>query len=597
MNARRLPSLVPVLIAGLSLTACAEAPPSSTLGLRAAQTAAAPVERAVVAPSPSSSAFGLYLAGEAAIDHGSSRDAATYFNQASQIDPNTVPIEARAFSSALVAGEVAHAAEAAQRLGDGPEPVQRLGLLTRAVEALAEDKGRQAYALLAAKPVGVEHLQAFQLLAPWAAAAAGDWAAATTEPKIDGDPIAQGVAILGQAELLERAGRFAEAEAVYKTRAGGKDGLFTLGYGAFLERRGRRTDAAALYDKALDDKALVQSPGDLGLKAAQRRAGAGAPPPPLAGIREGAAEALIAPAELMVARREGDNGLAYLRLALRLDPTLDYAWVLVGDAMNGAGDLASAREAYLKVRPQSDQYIAARTRLALLAQQDGDKETALRLARDMLDVSPNDPRPLVVYADLLRDDDRYPEAVEALNRAIKNTPEAEVGWSLYYERGASEERAGDWTAGEADLKRALKLKPNEPEVLNYLGYAWADRGEHLKEALSMLEMAAALEPRSGAIVDSLGWARYRVRQYHDALRDLEHAVTLEPADPEVNSHLGDVYWRLGRLLEARFQWQRVLTLDPDPKIKAAAQLKLAQGLGPETGPNPAALAGERAPNP
>jgi len=589
MNARRL---LPALAAALCLAACVQSPPSAALGLRAAQPAAGPVDEAVVPASETSSAFGLYLAGEAAIDHGSSRDAAIYFNKASQIEPDTGPIEARAFSSALVAGEIARAASAAQRLGDGPEPVQRLGLLTRAVEALAEDKGKQAYALLAAKPIGEDHLQAIKLLTPWAAASAGDWAAALVTPKIEGDPIAEGVAVLGQAELLERAGKLAEAEAVYKARVGGKDGLFTLGYGAFLERRGRKADAEALYTKA-----LAQNPNDLGLKAAKQRVVDGAPALQLPGIHEGAAEALIAPAAMMVARREGDNGLAYLRLALRLDPSLDEAWVLVGDAMNGAGDVASAREAYLKVRSRSDQYIAARTRLALLAQQDGDKEAALRLARDMLDVSPNDPRPLVVYADLLRDDERYPEAIEALNRAIKNTPESDAGWSLYYERGAAEERAGDWTAAEADLKKALKLKPNEPEVLNYLGYAWADRGEHLKEALSMLEMASALEPRSGAIVDSLGWARYRVHQYRDALRDLEHAVTLEPADPEVNSHLGDVYWRVGRQLEARFQWRRVLTLDPDPKIKAAAELKLAQGLGPETPAPMAPAAPESAPNP
>jgi Flp pilus assembly protein TadD len=285
---------------------------------------------------------------------------------------------------------------------------------------------------------------------------------------------------------------------------------------------------------------------------------------------------------MMVARREGDNGLAYLRLALRLDPALDEAWVLVGDAMSGAGDEASAREAYLKVKPRSDQFFLARTRLALQAQEDGDKEAALKYARDMLELAPNDPRPLAVYADLLRDDERYPEAVEALNRAIKNTSEGEVSWSLYYERGAAEERAGNWPAAEADLKQALKLKPNEPEVLNYLGYAWADRGEHLKEALIILQTAASLDPRSGAIVDSLGWARYRVHLYQDALRDLEHAVMLAPGDAEVNSHLGDVYWRLGRQLEARFQWRRVLTLDPDPKIKAATELKLAKGLDAES---------------
>jgi Flp pilus assembly protein TadD len=255
--------------------------------------------------------------------------------------------------------------------------------------------------------------------------------------------------------------------------------------------------------------------------------------------------------------------------------------VLVGDAMNAAGDVDSAKEAYGRVKPRSDQYIAAKSRLTLLAQQANDKEGALRQARDMLEAAPHDPRPLVLYADLLRDDGRYAEAVDALNRAVAEVGEADAGWSLFYERGVAEERAGDWPKAEADLQRALTLKPNDPQVLNYLGFAWADRGEHLKEALGMLQMAAALEPRSGAIVDSLGWARYRTRQYHDALRDLEQAVMLEPSDPEVNSHLGDVYWRLGRQLEARFQWQRVLTLDPDSKIKAAAEMKLAKGLEPD----------------
>lgn len=590
MQSRRFSPLVPALLAAAALAACAEAPPpSAVLGLHEVKAVPMPVEEPLQPPAQSSSAYGLYLAGEAAIDHGASRDAATYFGQASQLDPGLGPVQARAFSTALVAGEVARAAEAAEALGEGDDPVQRLGVLTRAVEALAEDKGRAAYALLSIKSAGQDHLEAIQLLTPWAAAAAGDWTAATLSPQIPSDPIAQGVADLGQAELLERAGKAKQAEAVYKARAGGRDGLFTVGYGAFLERQGRRPEALALYDRA-----LAQNADDISLRAARARTASGAPAPPLAAIREGGAEALVAPAAMMVARREGDNGLAYLRLALRLDPALDDAWVLVGDAMNGAGDALAAKEAYLKVRPHSNQFVLARTRLALMAQQDGDKEAALRFSRDMLDVAPNDARALVVYADLLRDDERFPEAIEALTRAIANTPEGEERWSLHYERGAAEERAGDWPAAEADLQLALKLKPNEPEVLNYLGYGWADRGQHLTEALSMLEMAAALEPRSGAIVDSLGWARYRVHQYQDALKDLEHAVSLDPADPEVNSHLGDVYWRVGRQLEARFQWKRVLTLDPDPKIKAAAELKLAQGLAPDVAA-PAIVAGAPTP--
>ena len=293
---------------------------------------------------------------------------------------------------------------------------------------------------------------------------------------------------------------------------------------------------------------------------------------------------------MLLARREGDSGLAYLRLALRLDPTLDEAWVLVGDAMSAAGDKEAAREAYLKVKSGSDQYVSARGRMALQLQGDDDKDGALRLARETLDVAPKDPRALVLYADLLRDDERYPEAVQILTRAIDAEP-ADTGdavWSLYYLRGASEERAGDWPKGEADLQHALMLKPDEPEVLNYLGYAWADRGEHLTEALAMLEKAAALEPKSGAIVDSLGWAHYRIHQYADAAKELERAVLLDPSDPEVNNHLGDVYWRTGRTLEARYQWNRVLTLDADAKTRAAVQTKLMAGLPPEpSAPGPA----------
>ena len=542
-------------------------------GLRSVQGADLPADEAVAASAQSSSAFGLYLAGEAAIDRGSSREAAGYFGRASALDPDQGPVRSRAFTAALVAGDITRAAEVAKGLGEGDEPIHRLGQITMAVEALAEDHGKQAYAALSDKSGGLQHNQAIALLRPWVAAAAGDWAVATAVPPALGDPVAQSVAELGRAELLERAGRSAEAEAVLKVHAASKNGLFVLGYGGFLERQGRKADAVALYDKAAKD-----SPNDAGVRAARARLAAGRPPSPLPTFREGAAEALVEPAAMLVAKHEGDSGLAYLRLVLRLDPTLDEAWVLVGDAMNGAGDVDAAKDAYQKVKPSSDQFIAARSRLALLAQQAGDKEGALRLAREMLAVAPADPRALVLYADLLRDDERFPEAVQTLNRAIASTGEADAGWSLFYERGVAEERAGDWPAAEADLKHALKLKADEPQVLNYLGYAWADRGEHLKEALGMLEKAAALEPRSGAIVDSLGWARYRVRQYHDAARDLERAVMLSPADPEVNSHLGDAYWQTGRRLEARFQWNRVLTLEADPKTKAAAELKLAQGL-------------------
>lgn len=571
--------LLMLLLSGIcaaGLSGCANEAPAPSAGLRPSQ--AWSENDALGQTAQTGSPYGLYLAGEAAIDSGASRTAARYFASASRLEPAHAGVRIRAFTTALVSGEIAGAADVAQGLTEGNGPIQHLARLTRAVEALAEDRGAEAYAILSTEPPGASRDPAIRLMRPWAAAAAGDWKVATAPAPVMGDATMQAVAEMTRAQLLERNGQLDEAEAVLKARAArGRDGLFLIGYAGFLERHQRRPEAAAVLARAVKDL-----PGDRALKSAKARFDAGRPAAGIASFREGAAEALIAPAVGMVARREGDSGLGYLRLALRLDPSLDEAWVLVGDAMNGAGDIESAKDAYRRVKSYSPEFVAAHSRLALLAQQAGDQDAALRLARETMEAAPADPRAMVLYADLLRDDDRYPEAVQVLSRAIQGLSEADAGWALFYERGVAEERAGDWPSAEADLQHALKLKPDEPQALNYLGYAWADRGVHLEEALAMLEKAAALEPRSGAIADSLGWARYRIHQYPDAMKDLERAVVLAPSDPEVNSHLGDAYWKVGRMVEARFQWQRVLTLDADRKTRAAAELKLTQGLNDAT---------------
>jgi tetratricopeptide (TPR) repeat protein len=519
------------------------------------------------------SVYGLYLAGEAAIDRGSSRDAAFYFARASAEDPGAETIRDRAFTSALVAGEIDSAARIAAAIPDGAEPVQGLARLTRAVDALAEDHGQAAQALLTGFQPTSQQAAAAALLKPWAAAQAGDWTTAEKPPAIPGNPVLASVADLGRAEILEHEGKLPEAEQAFKAHATGNNGLVIVGYGAFLERRGREADAEALYAKA-----LIASPTDAAFARAKARASRHGPPPPLPTLKEGAAEALIAPAVFMMAQHQGDNGLGYLRLALRLDPSLDEAWVLVGDAMTSAGDPDSAREAYQHVKPGSEQYAVARGDLALALQKAGDKTGALDLAKATIQLDPKDPRLLTLYADLLSDDSRYDESAATLDKAIAATGETNADWTLFYLRGASEERAGKWPEAEADLKRSLKMKPDEPEVMNYLGYAWVDRNEHLPEAVALLEKAEALQPDSGAIVDSLGWARYRTHDYASAILDLERAVQLDASDAEVNDHLGDVYWRVGRRLEAQYQWRRVLSLNPDDKMRAAVEAKLKNGL-------------------
>jgi tetratricopeptide (TPR) repeat protein len=546
------------------LAGCATAPPPSLAS------AAPPADSG---PRGESSVFGLFLAGEAAIDRGSSKEGAYYFARASALDPASAALRSRAFTASLVAGDVHDAAGIGAGFADATDAVGALARLTRAVDAMAEGRDGEAFGLLSGPPFGSAHAAAAALIRPWAALGAGRGVGPDPSATALGNPVLASVAVLGRAERLESLGRFADAEALYKAHAGDRNGLFVLGYGAFLERRGRRADALQVYAKA-----LASRPDDVAFAKAKERALRKEPPPTTPGVRQGAAEALLGPAVLMLAQHQGDSGLAYLRLALRLDPGLDEAWVLVGDAMSNAGDEDAAKAAYGRIKAGSPQFAAARSDLALALQRAGDKEGALTLVRETLKAEPDNLSLMSLYADLLTDDDRFDEAVGVLTKAIAAVGEAKAGWNLYFMRGAAEERSGRWDAAEADLKRALALNPSEPQVMNYLGYAWVDRGLHLPEALALLEKAEAKEPDSGAIVDSLGWARFRTHDYPSAIIDLERAVQLDPGDAEVNGHLGDVYWAVGRRLEAQYQWRRVLTLNPPEALRRHVEERLRVAL-------------------
>ncbi|MBE7217706.1 MAG: tetratricopeptide repeat protein, partial [Caulobacteraceae bacterium] len=346
--------------------------------------------------------------------------------------------------------------------------------------------------------------------------------------------------------------------------------------GGFLERRGRRAEALKVYDAA-----LVSDPGDASLAAARARAASGGPPPPQPTLAQAAGEALIAPAGAFAKRRQPEIAVIYLRLSLRLDPADAPAWVALGDALNAGDDVDDAVFAWRQVRPDQPDYAGAAGRLAVALQAQGDKAAALSLASTAARDAPDDTPVQVVYAELLRDAGRNDEAAKVADRLVKALPPGAKGPAaarLYFLRGSLLERAGRWREAEPDLEHAVQLQPDDPEMLNYLGFALADRGERLPQALAMLEKAAAAAPQDGAIADSVGWARFKLGDVKGAVRDLERAVSLAPADPDVNDHLGDAYARAGRRAEAAFQWRRVLTLDPDPKLRAAVEAKLkAQG--------------------
>jgi tetratricopeptide (TPR) repeat protein len=565
------PRLVLALLAAASLAACVTTPVATPAPAATADAAVPPA-----APPDDASSFGLYLAGHAAADQGRLTVASSYLGRAAQAEGEPMYLKVQAFGAALRAGDVTTAAALAPDGPDAPIGEHRLGLLVKGVEALANDQAHTAYGLLTSPDLGYPFKNVAMLLAPFAAAGAGDRTNAVARPYADADPVTQFVADMDQALLDERVGARSAAETAYKALLSGGDesGLVRLAYGAFLERRGRQDAAVALYRERLGE-----SPDDQSVQDALARAQKHGRPPPLPTIRQGAAQALLIPAASLMAQHQELVALDYLRLALRLDPANDSAWVLLGDLITPA-DVDAARAAFAHVPPTSEHYVEARGKLAWTYQNAGDHDRALKLARDTVAAAPASRDAAVTLADLLRDDEQYADSAGVLTRVIQ-TPGAARDWRLYYLRASAYEGEGDNAATEADLQAALKLSPDEPELLNFQAYFWIDRGEHLSEALAMVQRAAAAEPQSGEIADSLGWAYYKLGDYKTAVEKLELAVTLSPGIPEVNDHLGDAYWRVDRKTEAQFSWRRVLTLEPDDKLKARVEAKLASPAGPD----------------
>ena len=574
----RLPT---ILLAGAALTGvlagCASEPAPTPVTPIAAQPT----------PDPGASPYGLFLAGQAARDAGQLGAAAVYLGRAAATAGEPTYVRVEAFDAALRAGDVPGAAALSPAADDPNLAARRLGALVRGVEAMANGKYQDAYALLSGPDVGFPHKGIAQLLAPFAAAGAGDALHATARPDMGGDGVGQFVADLDRALLDERLGKQGDADAAYKAllNDGDESGLVTVSYGAFLERRGRWKDAETLYRGRLAHDADNQPIVD-----ALARASKHGRPPPLATIRQGASEAMLIPAAGLIAQKQDGYGLDYLRLALRLDPGDSEAWILVGDLLIGP-DPDAARFAYAQVEPGSDRYVSARGKLAWTYQNAGEHDAALKIARDTAAAAPQSREAAASLADLLRANAQYTESAEVLTRLI-DASGPKTDWRLYYLRATAYQQIGDAGRTEADLQTALKLDPDEPELLNFQAYFWVDRGEHLQEALAMVKRAVAASPQSGEMIDSLGWAYYRLGDFPNAVARLEQAIAIDPGIAEVNDHLGDAYWRVGRKTEAQFQWRRVLSLNPNDKLRARATAKLASPLGPDapSAPTPGLIA-------
>jgi Flp pilus assembly protein TadD len=205
-------------------------------------------------------------------------------------------------------------------------------------------------------------------------------------------------------------------------------------------------------------------------------------------------------------------------------------------------------------------------------------EAVARLER-LIESNPTDLDAVIALGNIFRARERFAEAASAYDRgiALVDTPTA-AHWRLFYYRGVANERSKNWVQAEADLLKALELNPDQPQVLNYLGYSWVDMGLNLDQGLEMIRSAVDQRPNDGYIVDSLGWAYYRLGRYEEAVAQLERAVELKPEDPVINDHLGDSYWQVGRKLEATFQWNHARDLAPEASDLEKISKKLERGL-------------------
>jgi tetratricopeptide (TPR) repeat protein len=283
-------------------------------------------------------------------------------------------------------------------------------------------------------------------------------------------------------------------------------------------------------------------------------------------------------------RRDGASSFSknYLQIANSLAPKSDVIQIALAELYLQQGDYEKSNSFYTKLDETSPFFRIARLEKATNLSRLEKKEEAIAELKSLIESDPNDLTGYMTLGSVFSREERYREAADVYDKAVEVIGEPKTyHWSLFFRRGIAYERLKEWEKAEPNFKKSLELSANQAEVLNYLGYSWIDQGINLDEGMDMIRKAVNLRPRSGFIVDSLGWAHYRLGQYEDAVRELEKAVQLMPQDPTINDHLGDAYWKVGRRLEATFQWKIALASKTPPDNPEEIKKKLEDGLKDE----------------
>lgn len=524
------------------------------------------------------SPFGAYLAGRHAVTVNDSSKAAIFYERALSDQPDDPVILERAFMAALTAGDMARAVPLARRLAV-IDPDERMARLTLALAALRDGRFGDASSEMDAAAPGPFTALVGTLTHAWAAVGDGDKDRALARiAAFDGRAAFVLFRTYHEALMLDvlgdREGAARAFEKAMETSGGGSIRVVQA-YASFAARDGRRDEARTAL------ASFLEMSGEHPLAEFElKRLDAGETPPPLvANAREGVAEALYGLGSALAGDTSSNLAELYLNLALFMRPDFDIARSLLGGAYETQKRWADAVAAYDRIGKSSPLYLNARIQTAMALDKLDREDEAVRVLRRVARENPERIEPLVALGDIHRAKEKYAEAALEYERAIVLAGEpAERDWTLYYARGICFERLGEWAKAEKDLKLALELSGEHPLVLNYLGYSWIEQHHRLDEALAMIEKAVEQRPNDGFIVDSLGWARYRLGEYDLAVKYLERAVELQPGDPTINEHLGDAFWKVGRRIEARYQWSHALSLEPEAGRENILRTKLDFGL-------------------
>lgn len=505
---------------------------------------------------------GSYLAGRQAIYESDYGAAARYYTRALRYDPQNAKLQESVLLARLALGEVIKALPIAQTIEEADLPSQA-ARMTIAANLIAEGKLDE---LLARDPEsqGVGPLVDGLTMA-WAYMGQGQMTRAMEQ--FDTVATQEGLrefSLYHKAMALASVGDFEGAEAVFAANEGAVSRFSrraALARAEVLSQLDRNEDALNF----LDDVFVAGGDPSLDDYKTRLQAGETLPFTHVHSAQEGMAEVYFSVGAALNTEAAPDYVLIYTRIASFLRPGHIDSILLSAELLETLNQFDLAVEAYRMVPPDSIDHHAAELGRAEVLRRSGKMEAAVEVLQNLAIQQPELPGVHVALADLLRQQEDYAGAVTSYDTAISLTEEgSSPSWFLHYARGISHERLKNWESAESDFRRALELNPDQPQVLNYLGYSLVERREKLDEALDMIERAVVARPDSGYIVDSLGWVLFRLGRYDEAVEHMERAVELMPVDPVVNDHLGDVYWAVGRAREAEFQWKRALSfIDPE----------------------------------